>query len=485
MPGERKDVVLAKGQTFGPYLIEEELGTGGMATTWRGRRRDHQPSTPIVLKTMLPHIARQPRFVAMFIREAFLGAELSHPNLVHVFDVGLLGDRYFIEMEFIAGHTIRRAVQQSARTERHLPIPVALATIADCCDALSYIHDFRDADGRLLGLVHRDVSPENLMISWTGVTKLLDFGIATAVDSTFTLTGERKGKMHYMPPEVFRSAPPDRSRDIYAVGATLYELVTGRRPFTGKNEAELMFQIAEGSLIRPSRFRPSIPLELETLILATLQRDPGQRNPDAAVLSRQLRAILQSMDSRPPQTIVAEAMHALFAVESPPEPKVTADESLATVDPAELVDLENPGPPSPRARSQATADLFTQSFTPRPVSVATDFSAVFTTSSPAPADDQTSSIFMLYGRSPARGRSRVDSVPPAHVRPPEPPAQQGGDAVDDENKKHALAHFERGLEHQRSGHLTAALAEWELAAELDPTNRTIATNVRILKRKMG
>ena len=481
-------LLLSEGRTFGPYVIDKELGTGGMATAWRARRMDYEPTKPVVLKTMLPHISQQPRFVAMFIREAVLGAELSHKNLVQVFDVGLLDDRYYIEMEYVDGTTLREVLRRAGRSGEPLPLALAIATIADCCDALAYIHDFRDPAGRPLKLVHRDVSPENLMTRWDGVTKLLDFGIATAEPSMVTVSGERKGKMHYMPPESFRSAPANKNRDIYAVGATLYELVAGRRPFVGKNEAELMFNIAEGQLIRPRRLRPDVPTALDELIVDALSRDPDRRPPDAASLSRQLRTVLSGVDPRPRDEIVADAMRTLFA-QTPSNEDPRAEDSLATLDPEEVVvvDASERNVDALPVRS-STADWFTQSSVQRS-SVGEDLiSDVFTKSSlPRNHDDRTSSVFMLYGRSSRRSEDVVKPEPLlAAVRPSTDP--RGTDPKDghvDEQKQNALLHFERGMEHKRSGRLNAALAEWELAAELDPANRTIATNVRILKRKMG
>ena len=483
----RRNVGIAEGRAFGPYIVDQELGSGGMATVWRAHHQDDPDGTPVVLKTMLPHIAKQPQFVAMFVREAVLGAELSHPNLVEVFDVGMIDQQYFIEMEFVAGRTIRHVLRRAFKLRRALPVPFALAVMSDCCDALAYIHDYRDVAGRSLRLVHRDISPENLMISDAGVTKLLDFGIATAAQSMLTVAGERKGKMHYMPPEVFRSAPADTSRDIYAVGATLYELVAGRRPFTGKNDAELMFQIAEAPLLAARRVRPDLPVELDRLITSALARDPKDRCVDAAELGHGLRETLAQLDTRAPSEIVADTLQRLFSGAIDDDDDDQDEEiTLATLDHDEIVLVEAPA----AVKRGSEPDLFSQAPYVRSTVSEDVVSDIFTNSSASRRrfDETTSSVFALYESTRRKDRGSDAPVPELRVAKLE---DVGGATVEEEGaeelnetRQHALVHFELGLEHKRSGRLTSALAEWELAAELDPDNRTIATNVRLLKRKM-
>ncbi|MEO1339328.1 MAG: protein kinase, partial [Myxococcota bacterium] len=161
MPVGELSSTIAEGREFGPYVIDKELGSGGMASVWRAHRKDHQPETLVVLKTMLPHISRQSQFVDMFVREALMSAELSHPNLINVYDVGLLDNQYFIEMEYVAGRTVRQVLRRLGQSKTKVELPLALAAMADCCDALAYIHDLRDEADQARFLVHRDVSPEN------------------------------------------------------------------------------------------------------------------------------------------------------------------------------------------------------------------------------------------------------------------------------------------------------------------------------------
>ena len=522
--------MLVEGGEFGPYVIDKELGTGGMASVWRAFRKDHEPDHQVVLKMMLPHIGRHPRFVDMFVREAVLSAELCHPNLVAVYDMGLLENQYFIEMEYVPGRTIRQALRRTTKLKAQLPMTVTLAAMADCCDALAYIHDARDDADRPRRLVHRDVSPENIMLGFDGVTKLLDFGIATLENESFTTVGERKGKMHYMPPEAFRSAPAHPSRDIYAIGAMLYELLVGRRPFRGKDEAELMFQISEGRLIAPSRLRDDLPAVLDEAIVDTLARDPAQRPANAAILGRTLRDVLGELDGRPSTMIVAEAMQTLFPQDGEADDSSIPDESLATLDNEDVVALPEAAeaeaagvsPPAEPFKPLERLDVFNTGIRSRELGESL-LSDVFTNNSSRPRNDpgeslvsdvftlstisrrrerdenKGPSVFSLYERIPTSSKEAAPLTPvpamlsgamlprngtaasgQAEAAPEDAPQEHG----DNESRHLALVHFERGLEHRRSGRLTSALAEWELAAELDPANRTIITNVRILKGKM-
>ena len=478
------ELPIEQGHEFGPYTIDVELGVGGMASVWKAYRKDFASEVPVVLKMMLPHISRKPEFVAMFIREAMLGAELSHPNLIDVYDVGLLARRYYIEMEYFSGRTLRQVLRRLVQAGRAFALPVALAAMADGCDALAYIHDYRDVDGRPLKLVHRDVSPENLMMGYTGVTKLLDFGVASAEHSSLTTAGERKGKLHYMPPESFRGAPSDKSRDIYAVGATLYELLAGRRPFLGRNDAELMFQIAEGDLVSPRQLRPEVPAELEQLIIKTLARDPRERCHDISELGRDLRAVLARVDDRDSRQIIAEAMATLDVEDTSPDDDGLED-ALTTASFVDIIDIQEPEATEEEPWSAIPVlvpDLFS-SVEPVPASIPVrpQVDDVFTNpGSTRSTDDLTSSVFTLYSRP---GRSEPAS-PPRFETSPVAPVVTEPEPQDEGSHRDALAHFERGLEYKRTGQLAAALTEWEQAAQLDPTNRTIASNVRMLKRKM-
>ena len=306
-----------------------------------------------------------------------------------------------------------------------------------------------------------------------------------------------------MAPEVFRGAPPDKRRDIYAVGATLYELTCGRRPFAARNDAELMGRISAGQFVPPRTIRTDLPPELDRLIVRAMAGDASERWDDAAQVARTLRDILDALDGRNPARLVAKAVRTLFGDErATVEPSLrTTSDSLTPVQRPQAEESEageavrtppsasprraNAFATSPGARrtgwddSVATGDLFTpMGSRPTESNAKTSTGDIFTSPGDRAGEERTPSVFALYGRStPPRAESGSPLAPQS-------PAADVSVAEDDGTKHHALVHFERGLEFRRNGELIAALAEWELAAELDPENRTIATNVRILKQKM-
>ncbi len=426
---------MAENAEFGPFVLKKKLGMGGMAFVWLAHRAGEEAVSPVVLKTMLPGLSGDPKFVAMFLQEAALGAELSHPNLVEVIDVGKIGPHFYIEMEYWPGLTIRHVARVVASRPRLLALPVVLSTMIDVCLALSYVHNYEDVQGQRLNLVHRDVSPENIIIGLDGVSKLLDFGIASTVRSKLTEVGERKGKLHYMPPEAFTSARGDYSWDIYAVGAVLYELMTGRRPYHAESEAELIARITQSTIPPPSAFRDDIPADLERIIVTALAREPSARVSDAAALGRALHDILWRLDRRNRHEIAAEGVRRIQALGVPKdeglEPTFSIDVSLGS----DRVEAEVLRFPSTRSRAARA----TQNSAPGPVSTT---------------------------------EAALRSVSPTDV------GQREG------LQENALTHFVRGLDHHRRGDVRSALAAWELASSLDPRNTTIAVNVRMLRRKM-
>ncbi len=466
----RSSLELGPGQIFGPYVVDEELGIGGTAVVWRGRHHDDHSHHPVALKVILPHVCRQPQFIELFVREAAFGAGLSHPNLIHVYDFGVLHERFFIEMEFVRGRTLRQVLQRLDGIGASVPWPVALAVGAECCDALAHIHDHRDASGRRLGLVHRDVSPENIMVGFEGATKLLDMGVATTQLSALTVSGELKGKLPYVAPEALAGASADAGWDIYALGATLYELLTGRRPFTGRSEAELMFQITNAPLVPPIQIRHDLPPEVDRQIVAALSREPSSRcGGDVAALGRSLRALI---DEPAPRDMLAGLMRMLF-IESGADAPVPAGAAAAHEDDPEASLSIRSEPVMRRDASEqaGVAAAFSKTHIPQAPTSSVSPGALFS-SSPRPApSDNAANVFALYRRTSDVSTGNAEQAS-------ESPEES------DEPTQDALLHFERGLELRRDGRLEAALAEWEVASKLDPGNQTLLTNVRRLRQKM-
>jgi serine/threonine protein kinase len=308
---------IQEGGRLGRYQLITRLATGGMAEVWLGRATGVKGfQKTIVLKTILPHLADDPDFLRMFVDEALLAAALNHPNIVQIFDLGQIGDTYFIAMEFILGKTMRQ-VQRVLRKQRKVMPPwLVLRTVVSVCDALHYAHNRSDDDGNLLGIVHRDVTPENLMVSFSGVTKVVDFGIAKAsTAATVTRAGKIKGKLSYLAPEQIIHAgtmPPDGRSDIYSLGVVLYELLTGVRPFRASNDMALLLKIPKESPQPPCDIARWVPTRLSDIVMKAMAKDPDERFLDAGALGEELETFLTSVGTYPTERHISGYMCKLF-----------------------------------------------------------------------------------------------------------------------------------------------------------------------------
>ena len=295
---------------FGPYHLTHHLGDGGMASVWLAVRTGHDEAEPhVVLKTIKGALREDPQIVAMFLQEATVGLQLTHPNLVEVIDLGMIDGHPYIEMEYCRGRTLRSLLCQQPAG---LSIELALAVMIDACHGLAAMHVGSAFDGHSY-FVHRDISPENVIVGFDGVAKILDFGIATTPESTFTEPGIRKGKIRYMAPEALAagSVGADKRQDIYGLGTVLYESVTGNWPFPrGVNTIELMAGIMRGVEERPQARRPDIPDALDAIIMTALAPNPDRRFPDALHLAQALDAVLRTIDARPRHMIARTALAA-------------------------------------------------------------------------------------------------------------------------------------------------------------------------------
>jgi serine/threonine protein kinase len=275
---------------FGPYAIHEQLGTGGMASVHRAERRVGGVRQRVALKRMLPNAAEEPELVKLFLDEARLVSLLRHRNIAEVYDFGRVGDEYFLAMELVAGPTLKQLLRHCAATVGLIPYPIALNLLIQICDALAYAHDHRDGSGKPLHLVHRDVSPSNIVISSNGVVKLIDFGVAKTA-STHTQAGIIKGKLGYIAPEYLNETGLDRRADLWAVGVIAYELLCNQRLFTADDDFEVMRQIRSQTIPQPSRHNADIPPELEAIVMTALERDPARRWQNATALRNALAGV--------------------------------------------------------------------------------------------------------------------------------------------------------------------------------------------------
>ena len=285
---------LPRGTQIGKYEILRKLATGGMAEIYLARQRGNAGFEKlVVIKRILPNVAEDPSFVQMFLDEARLAATLQHPNIADVYDVGEAQGTPFFAMEYVHGQDVRNIRMASRKRNEHVPLSIALAIVHGTASALDYAHEKVGQDGKPLGLVHRDVSSSNVIVSYDGAIKLLDFGIARAASRTHkTQTGTLKGKIPYMSPEQCRGLPLDKRSDLFSLGVVMYELTTGRRPFRGESDFEVMDQIVHKGAQAPSTVLPGYPPELDTIVLKLLAMKPQDRYGSAEEMLHDLDPFL-------------------------------------------------------------------------------------------------------------------------------------------------------------------------------------------------
>ncbi len=280
-------------EVFGPYLVYERLGIGGMATVHRAKERGIEGFERMVaLKRLLPHLAEDESFVRSFVREAKLASLLQHANIVQLYELGRVGPVYFISMELIEGRDVRKVLRQSKRVTGPPPINVTVALLLQLCDALDYAHTRADEDGVPLGLVHRDVSPSNLLITGSGHLKIIDFGIAKAQSTQLrTQTGRVKGKLAYMAPESVTGQALDGRSDLFSVGIIAHELLTARPLFATKNDYKTLMRVQKAPVAPPSAQNLEVPPELDAIVLKALSKDRDQRWASAADMREELHRL--------------------------------------------------------------------------------------------------------------------------------------------------------------------------------------------------
>lgn len=296
---------------LGRYRVVRRLASGGMAEVYLGRADGPGGfAKPVALKLVLPHLVDEPKFVRQFEQEARVAAILNHPNIAQVFEFGTGAGELFIAMEFIDGHTLRTLLNAA---QGALPLHVALSVVVGCCSGLQHAHQATNASGDPLGLVHRDISPSNVMVRNDGVTKLVDFGIAKAMSEThMTRSGSLKGKAGYMSPEQCLGRELTPVSDIFNLGILLYESTLGVRCFGGSNIFDSMQRISDGKVRRPTKQDPDYPPELEAIVLRALATDPADRHGSAAELQDDIEAFAKqrgvSLSDRPVREWMEQVM---------------------------------------------------------------------------------------------------------------------------------------------------------------------------------
>ncbi|MGE5183651.1 MAG: serine/threonine protein kinase [Acidobacteriota bacterium] len=313
-PAHQRSRHLAPGDRLGKYELIRQIAIGGMAELYLARTTGIEGFEKlVVVKRILPQHAASQSFVTMFLNEARLAATLHHPNIAQVYDIGVEDGDYFFAMEYVHGEDLTRIA--SASNEQGVPISMdaALTLATGLCAGLHYAHEKVGAEGKPLHIVHRDVSPSNVLVSYDGAVKLVDFGIARASSRPGTTQGGLKGKIAYMSPEQCTSKSTiDRRSDVFSVGTLIYELTTGQLPFTGETEYQVLSAIVSEDAVPPSRLVPEYPPALERIVLRALARDADTRYANARELQGALEDFAHENRLRVSPLVLGRLMGTLF-----------------------------------------------------------------------------------------------------------------------------------------------------------------------------
>lgn len=302
---------MSRPQAFGAYDLLARINVGGMAEVFRALHRDS--GRTVAIKRILPSIAEDEEFISMFRDEATIASRLDHPNIAKIFDIGKVDASYYIALEHVDGKDMRTITDNAVRRRVRLPLEFVLYVMLRLCEGLEYAHLRQDAQGRPMGLVHRDVSPQNILVSMAGDVKLIDFGIAKAAGKLArTQVGSIKGKFGYMSPEQVRGLPVDRRSDIFSAGICLWEFLTLQRLFHGDNEIVVMERIRNADIAPPTEVVDGVPAELERIVMRALARDADERYNSASALHADLSAYAQAAGLVAGRDRVADYMRRTF-----------------------------------------------------------------------------------------------------------------------------------------------------------------------------
>jgi TonB family protein len=360
---EPREAVAPSGpDRFGQYELLERIASGGMAELFRARRSGVEGFQKIVaIKKILPHIADNDEFITMLADEAKVAAQLNHPNIVHIYDLGKIeSGGYFIAMEYVEGTDLRTVLRSGREIGLSLPIPLAVYVASKVASALDYAHRRRDSRGEELRIVHRDVSPQNILISHEGEIKLCDFGIAKADRKVSrTESGSLKGKLQYMSPEQAWGKPIDHRSDLFSLGTVLHEMLTGERLFRGDSDMTVLELVRKADVPPPSRLNPDVPVALDQIVMKALAREPEDRYGTGSELLRDLESILYSYTPAPGSADVAIYLNRLREtraaspageVSAPPRtapPEKPARRPTGAPVPPVALDARGPATPAP------------------------------------------------------------------------------------------------------------------------------------------
>lgn len=348
-----------KPSRFGKYLLLDRISVGGMAEVFKARLFGVEGFARFVaIKRILPHLAEDERFVEMFIDEAKTSVLLNHANIAQVIELGREGQAHFIAMEYVAGRELLAIFKKGRRRKQPMPFEHVAYIGQQVAEGLDYAHRKRSADGRQLGIVHRDISPQNVLVSYDGAVKLIDFGIAKArkPDYQKSQTSQKeagsalRGKFAYMSPELIEGKNVDARSDIFALGIVLWELLTGETLFHGDNEFVTMERVRQAVALPPSQRNPAVPPELDQIVLSALARDRHQRYQTAAELAEDISRFLHGHGHSSHRKRLAAWMRSEFAEEYEKERIAAARHARITLTPeGHVIEAGDPDDEEPTA----------------------------------------------------------------------------------------------------------------------------------------
>ncbi len=311
---------------FGKYVLVRKIATGGMAEIYKAKTSGAEGfEKDIVIKRILPHFTEDEAFVKMFIDEASITSKLQHANIVQIFDFDLCEGTYYIAMEYVEGVDLKKAIDDGTKTGKPLSVAQCVWILMELSKGLHYAHT-KEHKGKPLNIVHRDISPHNAMISFTGEVKLMDFGIAKAAQrSTKTMAGTVKGKVAYMSPEQARGKPLDGRSDLFALGIMMWEMLTNKRLFLGDSDFETLTNVLKAEAPAPSTINPGVPAEVDKIVLKALEKDRDARYANVEAFNRELTRWYYSNVSDLEAEALKPKMQDLFA-DKIAELKALADE---------------------------------------------------------------------------------------------------------------------------------------------------------------
>jgi len=317
---------------LGDYILVERLASGGQSEVFLAvKRGPGNFSRPLVIKALPSKYRKDKKFVELFEREAYLSARFDHPNLVTVHDARRIEGQHCMVMDFISGQTVADIAERGYKQGRPPKLFEAVHMVADACEGLSYAHDFTSLDGTSYPVVHRDISPQNLMVTYQGYTVVFDFGIAKVVGDESDIDTLAGGKYAYMSPEqCLNGREVDSRSDIFSLGVILYELTVGKRLFRRKSRDAVIDAVTSAPIPPPAEQRDHYPKQLSEIVMRALERDPDDRFQAAEAMARKLWSVLRGNDEAPSRAYLGGVVREMFS-----EERSRIAESLQSLNPAE------------------------------------------------------------------------------------------------------------------------------------------------------